>query len=162
MFRENIISNVWIIFSCQQAVRVSGWRKSTEDLRQLSLIYTFLLGLCLALSSTHYCWALILTVPQPSLSPPVTDGRRADLSNLALRRLLWSPGRPGQSDDLVIIWDIPVLIRPGSSHIIQHNHRPSVWYISVVRTNCTFLTLQLNITPDCGLETGKVLMTKRL
>ena len=72
IFRENIIINVWLIFSCQPAVRVSGWRKSTEDLRQLSLIYTFLLGLCLP-PITAELWS------SQSLGRPVTDGRTADL-----------------------------------------------------------------------------------
>ena len=72
IFRENIIINVWLIFSCQPAVRVSGWRKSTEDLRQLSLIYTFLLGLCLP-PITAELWS------SHSLGRPVTDGRTADL-----------------------------------------------------------------------------------
>ena len=44
---ENIIIiHVWLILWTQRA-RLSGWRDSTEDFRQLSLIYTFLLGLCL-------------------------------------------------------------------------------------------------------------------
>ena len=138
-FRENIIINVWIIFSCQPC-----GESISEYLVDVNLVKIWgnYPSFTLSYWGSVYHPLLLSFDPQtPSVS--ACDGRTDGSSNLALRMLVQSPG---QWDDLVIISDIPVLICPGSPLIIQHNHRPSPWYTmihivihhSLVWTNYTF------------------------